>query len=140
MDMKMTVSEITALFAAEFPQIPPEFVIDAVGPMTATVRWRVRVADLRPGGTVAGPTMFSLADLGVYVAILAQIGPKALTVTTSAHIDFMRKPVEGRDLLGDVRILKLGRALVVAEVHLHSEGETAPVARASFTYSIPPKG
>ena len=139
MDVKMTVAEIAALFAAEFPQIPPEFGIDAVGHMTARVRWAVRVADLRPGGTVAGPTMFSLADLGVYVAILAQIGPKALTVTTSAHIDFMRKPAEGRDLVGEVRILKLGRALVVAEVLIHSDGSDAPVARASFTYSIPPE-
>ena len=138
MSVKMTVSEIGALFAEEFPQIPPEFVIDAVGPMTATVRWEVRHADLRPGGTVAGPTMFSLADLGVYVAILAQIGPKALTVTTSATIDFMRKPVSGRDLLAEVRLLNLGRALAVGEVHLHSDGVKDVVARASLTYSIPP--
>lgn len=136
---RMTPDDIRTLFAAEFPQIPPEFVIDAVGPMTATVRWQVREADLRPGGTVAGPTMFSLADLGVYVAILAQIGPEALTVTTSAHIDFMRKPAEGRDLIGEVRLLKLGRTLAVGEVHVHSDGSDALVARASFTYSIPPK-
>ena len=140
MSVKMTVDEINRLFADEFPQIPPEFVIDEVGPMTARVRWRVREADLRPGGTVAGPTTFSLADLGVYVAILAQIGPKALTVTTSANIDFMRKPAPGRDMIGEVRLLKLGRALVVGEVHLHSEGIDAPVARAALTYSIPPKG
>lgn len=136
---RMTPDDIRTLFAAEFPQIPPEFVIDAVGPMTATVRWQVREADLRPGGTVAGPTMFSLADLGVYVAILAQIGPEALTVTTSAHVDFMRKPAEGRDLIGEVRLLKLGRTLAVGEVHVHSDGSDALVARASFTYSIPPK-
>lgn len=138
MTTRMTADDIRALFATEFPQVPAEFVIDAVGPMTARVRWTVREGDLRPGGTVAGPTMFSLADLGVYAAILAQIGPEALTVTTSAHIDFMRKPAPGRDLLGEVRLLKLGRALAVGEVHLHSEGSDAPVARASFTYSIPP--
>ena len=138
MTTTMTADDIRALFATEFPQIPPEFHIDTVGPMTATVRWAVREADLRPGGTVSGPTMFSLADLGVYAAILAQIGPKALTVTTSANIDFMRKPAEGRDLVAEVRLLKLGRALAVGDVMIHSDGAPDPVARASFTYSIPP--
>jgi acyl-coenzyme A thioesterase PaaI-like protein len=35
--------------------------------------------------------------------------------------------------------LKLGRVLAVGDVLIFSEGETSPVARASMTYSIPPK-
>jgi acyl-coenzyme A thioesterase PaaI-like protein len=35
--------------------------------------------------------------------------------------------------------LKLGRVLAVGDVLLYSEGDDAPVARASMTYSIPPE-
>jgi uncharacterized protein (TIGR00369 family) len=95
--------------------------------------------NLRPGGTVSGPAMFSLADVAVYLAILAMIGPEALAVTTNASIDFMRKPAAGRDLIAEARLLKLGRALAVGDVLVFSEGVAEPVARASFTYSIPPR-
>ena len=94
---------------------------------------------LRPGGTVSGPTMFSLADVGVYLAILARIGPKALAVTTNCSIDFMRKPAAGVDLLCDTVLLKLGRVLAVGDCRIYSEGDDRPVARASLTYSIPPE-
>jgi len=82
--------------------------------------------------------MFELADCAMYVAVLAAIGPEALAVTTNCSIDFMRKP-EARDMLGHARILKHGRALIVGDVMLYSEGNGKPVARASLTYSIPPK-
>ena len=112
-------------------------VIEELAPMHARVRYVVAQSDLRPGGTVSGPAMFTLADCAFYVATLAMIGREALTVTTSATINFMRKPAPG-DLIGEARILKLGRSLSVGDVMLHSEGQEAPVAQASLTYSIPP--
>lgn len=136
----MTEDELTEFIAREMPQVKDDFVIDRIGPMEADVRMPVAYRHLRPGGTVSGPSMFALADLGVYVAILAMIGPKALTVTTNATIDFMRKPEADADLICKVRLLKLGRALAVADGLLYSEGKEAPVARINMTYSIPPKG
>jgi len=50
----------------------------------------------------------------------------------------MRKPQAGRDLIGEARLLKLGRALAVGDVLIRSEGSDEIVARASVTYSIPP--
>ena len=55
-----------------------------------------------------------------------------LTVTTSAAIDFMRKPGPGA-LAAEARILKLGRTLAVGDVLVFSDGTDAPVARASLT-------
>jgi acyl-coenzyme A thioesterase PaaI-like protein len=81
--------------------------------------------------------MFGLVDVGVYIALLARIGPVALAVTTNCSIDFMRKPQSGKDLLAEIRILKLGRTLAVGDVLVFSEGGDDPVARASLTYSIP---
>jgi acyl-coenzyme A thioesterase PaaI-like protein len=59
-------------------------------------------------------------------------------VTTNCCIDFMRKPAPG-DLYAEARVLKLGRTLSVGDVLIWSEGVEGPVARASLTYSIPPR-
>jgi uncharacterized protein (TIGR00369 family) len=105
------------------------------------IRTRLLVAErhLRPGGTVSGPSIFALADVSVYLGILAMIGPEGLAVTTNCSIDFMRKPAAGVDLIAECRLLKLGRVLAVGDVLIYSDGMSAPVARASLTYSIPPK-
>ena len=134
----LTVTEVTAFLEEVFPQIDGQFVIEAVGPMTARVRMPADTRRLRPGGTISGPAMFGLADCAFYVAVLAMIGREALTVTTNCSIDFMRKPA-AVDMVAEVRLLKLGRLLAVGDVLLYSEGMAEPVARASLTYAIPPK-
>ena len=133
----MTEAELQAFLAREFPQVAADFVVELAGPETV-VRLRVAERHLRPGGTVSGPSMFALADVAVYLAILHRLGPVALAVTTNCSIDFMRKPAAGRDLLARTRLLKLGRVLAVGDVLIHSEGEADPVARAGLTYAIPP--
>lgn len=135
--MKMTAQEITAFLAAEFPQVDGEFVVEQADEDAIVIRLPVVDRHLRPGGTVSGPSMFALADLAFYVAVLANVGPKALAVTTNCNIDFMRKPAAGRDLLGNATVLKLGRNLIVGDVMIFSEGMDKPVARASLTYFVP---
>ncbi len=139
MALKMAREDLTEFLAAEFPQVAQDFVIEDVAENRIRVRLATQERHLRPGGTVSGPTMFALADVGVYLAILAMIGPKALAVTTNCSIDFMRKPAAGADLIAECRLLKMGRVLAVGDVLIMSEGMEAPVARASLTYSIPPK-
>jgi uncharacterized protein (TIGR00369 family) len=92
----------------------------------------------RPGGTLSGPTMMALADNAAWLVILAHIGPVLLAVTTSLHIDFLRKP-DVADLLARAKLIKLGRRLAVVDVDLFSRGSTDLVAKASVTYSIPPR-
>ena len=135
--MKMDVTSLSAFLAEVFPQVAADFVVEEVGE-ELVVRLRVAEMHLRPGGTVSGPAMFALADVGIYLAILARLGPVALAVTTNASIDFLRKPEAGRDLIARVRILKLGRVLAVGDALIYSEGLAEPVARAAMTYSIPP--
>ncbi|MGY6697528.1 MAG: PaaI family thioesterase [Roseinatronobacter sp.] len=136
--MQMDRDALSAFLDSEFQQVAGMFAIDTVKPMAITVRLRHDERHLRPGGTVSGPAMFALADVSVYLAILAMIGPKALSVTTNCAIDFMRKPKAGTDLICDTRLLKLGRVLAVGDCLIYSEGDERPVARASLTYSIPP--
>lgn len=127
-----------AFLAREFPQVRDDFAIDQLDVDTLRVRLKVQDRHLRPGGTVSGPSMFALADVSLYLAVLARLGPVALAVTTNCSIDFMRKPANGADLLCDCRVLKMGRLLAVGDALLFSEGQSEPVARAGLTYAIPP--
>ncbi|MEI4232893.1 PaaI family thioesterase [Roseovarius sp. D22-M7] len=138
MGVRMSAPELMAFLEREFPQVLGEFAIEEVGEMRVRTRLLVGERHLRPGGTVSGPSIFALADVSVYLAVLAMIGPEGLAVTTNCSIDFMRKPAARTDLIADCRLLKLGRVLAVGDVLIRSDGMDAPVARASLTYSIPP--
>lgn len=139
MALAMDGVALNAFLTEHFPQLRSDFAVDRVDEDLLVARLAVGQDHLRPGGTVSGPSMFALADLSIYTAILSRIGPVALVVTTNASIDFMRKPEPDRDLLAHCRILKLGRALAVGEALIYSEGQDQPVARSSMTYSIPPE-
>ena len=139
MEIKMDAAALQAFLDAQFEEVAQDFTVEEVAPMAIRIRKHVAARHLRPGGTVSGPTMFALADVCVYLATLAMIGPKALAVTTNASIDFLRKPQAGRDLLGEGRLLKLGRVLAVGDVLIRSDGSDDIVARAGVTYSIPPE-
>jgi acyl-coenzyme A thioesterase PaaI-like protein len=130
-----TKTEIADFLASEFPQ--SKGTVEAVGGMAATVRHRVGIVELRPGGTVSGPVLMAVADLALYVAILGEIGIVPLAVTSSLSINFLRKPAADRDILGVCKLMKVGRSLAVGEVALYSEGIAEPVAHVVGTYSIP---
>ncbi|MFC7703542.1 PaaI family thioesterase [Plastorhodobacter daqingensis] len=135
----MEPEALSAFLAREFPQVADDFAIEEVTPDRLVMRLRVADRHLRPGGTVSGPSLFALADVAFYLAVLARIGPQALAVTTSCAIDFMRKPPAGHDLLCEARLLKLGRQLAVGDALIWSAAQEGVVARASLTYAIPPK-
>lgn len=135
----MTASEVEAYLDEVFPQLHHggrTYFIEEVGPLTARMRCDYHERHLRPGGTISGPTMMALADLALYAAILAQIGPVGLAVTTSLTFNFLRKPGQAA-LIGEARLLKLGKRLAVGEVSLYSQGEPELVCHATGTYSIP---
>jgi uncharacterized protein (TIGR00369 family) len=135
----MTRAEVEAFLERDFPQIHHggrSYHVEAVGPLSARVRLAYHERHLRPGGTISGPAMMALADLTLYVAILANIGPVGLAVTTNLSFNFLRKP--GRsDLLAECRLLKLGKRLAMGEVAIRSHGDDEIVCHATGTYSIP---
>lgn len=137
--MKAQKHEIEQFLQREFPQSLEKCSIEHVGEYTATLRCHVTEQDLRPGGTVSGPTMMMLADIALYVAILGEIGLVALTVTTNMNINFLRKPSGGQDIRAQCKLIKVGKTLVVGEVWIYSVDADEPVAHVVGTYAIPPK-
>lgn len=137
----LTASQVNGLMATVYPQLNDQFTfyeaID-VFPGGCTVRLNADERHLRPGGTVSGPSLFTLADIGGYVCVLSHAGPDALSVTTNLNINFVRK-AEAGPIDGHCRILKLGRSLMVFEIDIVAGPDGHTVAHATGTYSIPPK-
>jgi uncharacterized protein (TIGR00369 family) len=132
----LDADEITAFLEEVFPGAMEAFVIEEVVPNAARVRMVFAPHRLRPGGTIAGPALMTLADTSMWVALLAMIGRVPLSVTSHLDIDFLRKPAP-RDVIGHARLLKLGKRLAVGDVLMFSDGETQPCARSSVTCAIP---
>lgn len=137
--MKSNKAEIIEFLKHEFPQSLNKCEIESVVEGGASVIYRVDAQDLRPGGTVSGPTMMTAADYALYVAILGEIGIVGLSVTTNLNINFLRKPAGGQNIKGVCKLMKVGKALIVGEVYLYSVDHDAPIAHVTGTYSIPPK-
>ena len=132
-----TKAEIIEFLAREFPQSKCR--VEEVGDASATVIHDVGLDELRPGGTVSGPVLMTVADVALYVAILGEIGIVPLAVTTNLNINFLRRPAAGKAIIGASKLIKLGRVLAVGEILLYSQGASELVAHAVGTYSIPPR-
>ena len=133
--------DLQRLLKAEFPEtFNPDtgLVILEIRHGGCRVRQGFLENSLRPGGTISGTTMMRLADVSVYVAVLASIGWTPLAVTTSLNINFpseagrppQRKP--NADFWKSAGSSRL-------KVSIRSEGEEGLVAHATCTYSIPPR-
>jgi acyl-coenzyme A thioesterase PaaI-like protein len=126
---------IAEFLANEFPQ--SKCVVESVGDQMATVSHPIGIDELRPGGTVSGPVLMSVADVALYVAVLGELGLVALAVTSNLSINFLRKPAADKDIVGRCKLVKVGRSLVMGEVMLYSRGDEKPVAQVMGTYALP---
>lgn len=133
----MTAAELNEFLGAAF-EGPRSYSVEHVGEDGVRMRVPYDSSQLRPGGTLSGPTMMSLADAAAWIVTLSRIGPVALAVTSSLAISFLSKP-QPADLLAHATLLRLGKRQSVSEVRLWSEGgdPSEPVAHATVTYAIP---
>ena len=135
----LDAARLQQLIAVRFPQMQAggrSFIIEDVGSRSARVRMTADPRNTRPGGTIAGPAMFALADFTVYVAIIGTLGePGFEAVTSSLNINFLARP-EPNDMMAVAKLIRLGRRLSVGEVELFSEGVPELVAHAVATYAL----
>jgi uncharacterized protein (TIGR00369 family) len=102
----------------------------------ATLELEYDASMVRPGGTVSGPTLFALADLSLYAAVLSTIGMQPLAVTSELTIHFLRRPPPVT-MRASAEVLRAGSTLVHGDVRIHSAGEDEPVCHATGTYAVP---
>lgn len=132
----MTAVEIEAFLRSAFPEVQTPHVRFADGTRAELVL-EYRPNQLRPGGTLSGPTMMALADTAMYALVLSAIGEVPLAVTTNLSINFLRRP-KAEALVAEGTMLKLGRSLAVGEVSLRSASVEEVCAHAVVTYALPP--
>ena len=137
MKLQFSISELSSYLDEVFPQVVNRYRIVDLQHGYARVIQNITQENLRPGGTVSGPTIFSLVDIGMYILLLAHIGKEPLAVTTNCSIDFLKKPTMDEELFADCNLLKLGKTLVVGEVLVKSSDKEALLARSSITYYRP---
>ncbi|MCB9732460.1 MAG: PaaI family thioesterase [Deltaproteobacteria bacterium] len=135
--LALSVEELGAFMATHFPvAVPWVGYVEALEPGRVVMRLPFSDEHLRPGGTISGPSLMTLVDTAVYFLILAHRGPVGLAVTSSLHIDFLRKP-RPADVVATATFLKDGRRLVVGRVEMVQDGDPRPVAHATATYAMP---
>ena len=140
MPLAMSPADLHRFLEEQFPQAAHlDLEILALDEHAIRLRLAITEQHLRPGGTVSGPTLMWLGDCGMYLLLLARLGPAATgAVTTGMTMNFLRKP-EAVDLIAEANLLKCGRRLAVGDIRFFSVGLDEPVAQASLTYSIPPR-
>ena len=136
MKNQISIKEISKKLKDIFPQVADKYEIISLKSNYSEVKLLSNDKNLRPGNTISGPSMFELADLSFYIAVMASTDLGDKSVTTNVSINFIKKPLLS-NLLGISQIKKMGKRLVVGDVEILSEDKKQIYAQALFTYSIP---
>ncbi|WP_228382224.1 PaaI family thioesterase [Tistrella mobilis] len=110
--------------------------IERIDDGSARGRLPATVQLIRPGGTLSGPALATLADVTFYAAIMGRLGPARMAVTSNLTINFLRRPAMV-DVLSEARLIRCGRRLAYGEVSLYSDGDDEPVAHTTLTFALP---
>src|SRR5690606_31031880 len=130
--MKVTFEELKHFLGVQFPQGAAYGSLEALGDGWAEMTLAVEDDHLRPGGTVAGPGMMSLAADAKEAALLSRIGLVPLAGATHLKINFLRGPVAHAPVRARAALLKVGRSMGVGEVFVYSDGMEVPVAHSTM--------
>ena len=118
-------------------EVDAQYVVEDARDGGVRLRLPASNAHIRPGGTISGPALMALADAVAWVAVLSEAGPVIAAVSSSLHIDFLRKPAPV-DVVAEGQVLKRGRTLAVIDVTMRSVDDERLVAKAQVTYALPP--
>lgn len=135
----MSAQQVEDLIHLGFAAKRKMLAIEEVWPGGVRTRLPYRESMLRPGQVLSGPALFTAADLTMYALVLSHIGPELMAVTANFNMNFLSKARPG-DIIGEGRMLKLGRRLAVMEALLYSAAEPdTVVAHVTGSYALPVK-
>jgi uncharacterized protein (TIGR00369 family) len=101
---------------------------------TPSVRLPYRPELQRLGGVLQGGCAMVVADVAMWIAIIAAIDGGERAVTVNCSTDFLA-PARG-DIVATAHLLKAGRRLVVGDVHTRTDDGTLSAVH-RITYSLP---
>jgi uncharacterized protein (TIGR00369 family) len=141
LELKLDAAQLEALLARAFPSNrgEPFMHVEDLQPGRARVRMPFRSWMLRPGNSIAGPALFTAADMVMYVLVMAHVGPELMAVTSDMTMHFLTRGKPG-DLVAHGKLLKLGRRLAVMDCEIFSAADPETlVAHVSGSYALPVK-
>ena len=107
--MSLTPQQVQTVIREGLPVAAEQGLIVEQGPGDSIrVRQPFDEKNIRPGGTLSGPTMMGLADAAMYAAILSRLGRVEMAVTQNLNINFLARPRPG-ELVADADIIRLGK-------------------------------
>ena len=93
--------------------------------------------DIRPGGFVAGPAQFALADAALWYLVFGALGRiEPMALTSELSIRYLR-PAIGSTLHARADLAAISRRSVVGSVTVWTSDESKPTAVAQGTYALP---
>lgn len=131
-----TVEDVTQFLDEVYPAAADSGVeCTQMGGRTAEARWTYDDTQLRPGGYISGPTIFTLADSALWFATFTVIGIQAMAATSEMSLRFLR-PARSGDLIARASIQSSSERRLVGTVELWIDGTPDRlVALAQGTYS-----
>ena len=134
-DADWTLDHIRAHITSGLP-LAALFNIDVIeaSPNRGAVRLRAGQHATRPGGSIAGPVQFALADLAAYALILAD-RRDIHAVTVDLTINFLR-PAMHLPLVAVAEPLRAGRRLYTAQIRISEETSDRLIAHATTNYAM----
>lgn len=138
MSVDLTPDQVNQFVAEVFPSAHAEGTrCVELGHGWAVARWPFTPSELRPGGYISGPRIFSMADSALWYATFTVAGLEAMAVTSEMSIRFLR-PAQDGDLLARADLNSVSRRRVVGTIEIWIDG--APdrlVAVAQGAYARP---
>ena len=93
--------------------------------------------DIRPGGFIAGPTQFAIADAALWFLVFGSLGRiEPMALTSELSIRFLR-PAIGPTLHARAELATISRRSVVGTVTVWTADADKPTAVAQGTYALP---
>ena len=131
----LTPDAVNEMVAAAFPGSRAQCVELSTG--HALAEMVTGDVDIRPGGFVAGPTQFALADAALWYLVFGALGRiEPMALTSDLSIRFLR-PAIGSTLHARADLAALSRRNVVGSVTLWTSDASKPTAVAQGTYALP---
>ena len=124
MKNQISIKEISKKLKDIFPQVADKYEIISLKSNYSEVKLLSNNKNLRPGNTISGPSMFELADLSFYIAIMASTDLGDKSVTTNVSINFIKKPLLSNLLaISSLSVLRKG---------LHNSSNESSVGKVGF--------
>jgi uncharacterized protein (TIGR00369 family) len=108
--------------------------IDEYSEQRIVARARFEDGHTRPGGMVAGPILFTLADTMAYFVTIAHSPKGSEAFTSSISMEFLR-PAPVGVLVVEGRLLRFGRRSCVVDTAIRRAGREELIAHAVVTYA-----